>query len=105
MYSTHEALFIADSPPNMPASGQIPDLPDDASSNAISGPSNIGSTPGPSNAGSNAIPGPSNTGPPTSTSQNVTASSTKGSSYSLFDDTPYLQLSDDLTETAYNPWG
>jgi hypothetical protein len=39
----------------MPASGQIPDLPDDASSNAISGPSSIGSTPGPSNASSNAI--------------------------------------------------
>ena len=86
--SAHEALFVADSPPNIPTFGQLPDLADSGSSE------------------SNAIPGPSNAGPSTSTSEDVTTSVSAANcdSYSLFDDTPYLQLSDDLTETALNPW-
>jgi hypothetical protein len=87
------SLFIPDSPSNTGTGGQT-------TSTSGAGPSNAPinfSTAG----ASNAIPGPFNWDPVTSTPHITTTRKV----FSIFNDTtPYLQLSDDLTELAYDPW-
>ena len=76
-------------------SGQVPPVAFTTSANAIAGPSTSTST--------------NVAGPSTTTSTNMSLVSHNGVSphsiSSLFRNDPYLQLSDDLTETAYDLWG
>jgi hypothetical protein len=93
------SLFVPASPsegPGAPATG----LAGETQSTSGAGPSNV--LLGPSAAGaSSSIPSTSNLEALTSTPHVVTTRK----AYHLFIDTdPYLQLSDDLTELAHDPW-
>jgi hypothetical protein len=52
----------------------------------------------------NSIPGPSVVSGPSTTSTGQTRKAYTSKIHSLFDDIPYMQLSDDLTDVAQNPW-